>query len=641
MHSCFAIVLLVLVCLTPARLALAQIPVSPSLLEDASRGSVRVLIRLQTPTLPEARFRGPVAIADQRQRIATAQERVSAALGEAMSVRRFRSLPWMAASITPAQLAMLRQHASVAAIQKDVLMKPALAQSVPFIGAPIFWQVGYRGTGWTVAVLDTGVDSAHPMLAGRVVHEACFSTNSVEDSATSLCAGGATTGEGSGSAPPCSSSIDGCEHGTVIAGVAAGRSTGLSGVAPDATVTAIQVYSRIDDVALCQGLTTPCALSFTSDQIAGLEHVLEMAGPANEARIAAANLSLSGDLFTSTCDAAEGMPAFKDAVDNLRAIGIPTIVASGNNGATGAVAAPACVSTAVSIGATVGDLDVMSGFTNRASFLSLLAPGESITSSIPGGGLSTYSGTSMSAAFVSGGWALLKQLIPNASVTTLLGVLRTTGASVPDSTMLTYPRIRLVEAALSATGGTAVVPGVPSNPQVLTNGNFATFSWEAPTTGNGPTRYLVIAGSVPGGSDIGAFDVGLSTSISATIGAGSYHLRVRAENPAGAGPATADQSFTIEPPAPPGPPSSFASQVADSTVTLTWQVPASGGAPTSYVIEAGTALGLANLAVFDTRSPATSLVVNGVPSGTYFLRIRAKNAAGGSIPSNELTIVVP
>lgn len=542
--------------------------------------------------------------------------------------------------MTRAQLAVLARHPSVAAIQKDVLMKPALAQSVPFIGAPIFWQVGYRGAGWTVAVLDTGVDSTHAMLAGRVVHEACFSTNSAPEGATSLCAGGASTGAGSGSAQPCASSIAGCEHGTIIAGVAAGRSTNLSGVAPDAKITAIQVYSRIDDLMLCQG-PTPCALSFTSDQIAGLEHVLEIAGPSNAGRIAAANLSLSGALFTSTCDAEEGMPAFKDAVDNLRAIGIPTIIASGNDGATDAIAAPACVSTAVSVGASEGNADVLSGNSNRASFLSLLAPGTSVTSSVPGGGTNTFNGTSMSAAFVSGGWALLKQLIPNASVTTLLATLRATGAPVPDSTMLTYPRIRLVEAALSAVGGTPVVPGVPSNAQVLTNGNFATFSWEAPTTGNGPTRYVVTAGTVPGGSDIGAFDVGLSTSISATVGAGTYHLRVRAENPAGAGPATANQSFTIEPPTPPGQPSNFASQVVGSTVTLTWQAPASGSAPTSYVIEAGTAVGLANLAVFDTGSVATGLVINSVPSGTYFLRIRAKNAVGGGIPSNELIVIVP
>ncbi len=335
------------------------------------------------------------------------------------------------------------------------------------------------------------------------------------------------------------------------------------------------------------------------------------------------------------------MPAFKDAADNLRAVGIPTVVAAGNNGATNMIGEPACVSTVVSVGASVGDLDVMSGVTNRASFLSLLAPGTGIISSTPGGGTASFSGSSLSAAFVSGGWALLKQVMPQASVNTLLSILRSTGASVPDSTSLTYPRIRLVHAALAATGGALSPPGAPEHAQLSVTGTFATFAWDPPTTGHGPMRYVVVAGTVPGGSDIGAFNVGLNESIAAAVGPGTYYVRVRAENPGGAGPATADQTFTVEPPQLPGPPSTFASQVVGTTVTLTWQAPVSGGAATSYVVEAGTSSGLANLAIFDTGSSALQIVVTNVPSGTYFLRIRAKNTVGGSVPSNEIVVVVP
>lgn len=637
-HRLLSILTLV-VCLAWPSVVAAQARVSPAVANDVTRGSVRVLVRLQTVTVPEGRLSAP-AINEQRSRIAAAQARVNAALGRPSSLRIFRTVPWLALELTAAQLAVLARHPSVAAIHKDELMRPSLAQSVPFIGAPVFWQNGYRGDGWTVAILDTGVESNHPMLSGRVIHEACFSTNSPMESATSLCAGGAPSGSGSGSAQPCASGITGCTHGTVIAGIAAGRSPQLSGVAPNATLAAIQVYSRINDVALCSPLATPCALSFTSDQVAGLEHVLDMAGPANAGHIAAANLSLSGSIFTSNCDGAEGMPAFKDAVDNLRAIGIPTVVASGNNGAIDAIGEPACVSTAVSVGASFGDADVISGISNRASFLSLLAPGTDVTSSVPGGGTGTFSGTSISAAFVSGSWALLRQFMPDASVNTVLNALRSTGVPVPDSTMLSYPRIRLLEAAFSAVGGAPQPPGAPQAPLVMLNGNQATFSWTPPLTGNGPTRYVVSAGSQLGAADYGSFDVGLETGISAVVGPGTYFVRVRAENPIGASASTADQSFSIAAAPPPGPPSTLIAQVIAGTVTLTWQAPNSGGLPTTYVLEAGSATGLSDLAAVDLESTTPTIVINGAPQGTYFVRVRAKNAAGLSTPSNEVTVWV-
>lgn len=77
-----------------------------------------------------------------------------------------------------------------------------------------------------------------------------------------------------------------------------------------------------------------------------------------------------------------------------------------------------------------------------------------------------------------------------------------------------------------------------------------------------------------------------------------------------------------------------------STVTLTWTAPASGDAPTSYSVEAGSAPGLSNLADFNTGSRAASLTAPGVPNGTYFVRVRAVNASGVSLPSNEVTLVV-
>jgi hypothetical protein len=58
------------------------------------------------------------------------------------------------------------------------------------------------------------------------------------------------------------------------------------------------------------------------------------------------------------------------------------------------------------------------------------------------------------------------------------------------------------------------------------------------------------------------------------------------------------------------------------------------------VLEAGSFTGAANLANIDTLSTATSFFAPGVGSGTYFVRVRAKNACGVSAPSNEIVVPV-
>src|SRR4030095_831771 len=94
---------------------------------------------------------------------------------------------------------------------------------------------------------------------------------------------------------------------------------------------------------------------------------------------AAVNMRLGGGLFSTTCDSEE----YKPFIDNLRSAGIATVVGAGHDGATTHLSAPACVSTAVSVGATTKE-DQVADFSNVAPFLSLFAPGDEIISSYPG-----------------------------------------------------------------------------------------------------------------------------------------------------------------------------------------------------------------------------------------------------------------
>jgi hypothetical protein len=90
----------------------------------------------------------------------------------------------------------------------------------------------------------------------------------------------------------------------------------------------------------------------------------------------------------------------------------------------------------------------------------------------------------------------------------------------------------------------------------------------------------------------------------------------------------------------PGAPSNFTASASGSTVTLSWTAPVSGDPVTSYIIEAGSAPGLVNLANFNTGNNATSFSTTGVGAGTYYVRIRAVNGGGTSAASNEAVLVV-
>jgi hypothetical protein len=160
--------------------------------------------------------------------------------------------------------------------------------------------------------------------------------------------------------------------------------------------------------------------------------------------IAAINMSFGAGAFTSPCDGTE--TARKAAIDNLRSVGIATVIASGNDDFSDALNAPACISTAVSVGATT-KADVVPSFSNSASFLSLLAPAVSITSSLPGGRFATFSGTSFAAPHVVGAWAILKQKKPAATVDETLSALTISGLGITDPRNgITKPRIRVNQA---------------------------------------------------------------------------------------------------------------------------------------------------------------------------------------------------
>ena len=494
-------------------------------------GQVRVIVELRLPSgalVPEGRAAGPAAVAAQRQAIGGAGARVLGALQASRHrlVHRYLTVPYLALEVGVDGLDALAASRDVAEVVEDRILEPVLAESVPIVEADQVWASGHDGTGTTIAVLDSGVDAQHPFLSGKVVEEACYSST-VAGTSRTVCPNGLEEQTGPGAAAPCF--MTNCEHGTHVAGIAAGDGPSFSGVAKGARIMAVQVFSEVIDPATCPS-GAPCLGAFSSDVIAGLERVYTVAA---QQQIAAVNMSLGTGAFSKACD----KEPYKPIIDNLRSIGVATIAASGNSGTRSSISSPACISTVVSVGST-DKADQVSWFSNVASFLSLLAPGEGIVSSIPGGGFTPFNGTSMAAPHVAGAWAVIRGAAPSASISAILGALRQTGKPVKDTRSLgkvTIPRIRMLRALATLTPITNPVPAVsavaPDRVRVgsaastltITGSGFNAFSvvhWNGAARATTVISSTQIQGTLTS-SDVAAIGTGQLSVVAPAPGGGS------------------------------------------------------------------------------------------------------------------------
>jgi subtilisin family serine protease len=211
------------------------------------------------------------------------------------------------------------------------------------------------GTDVTIAVIDSGIDISHPELADRIA--------------------GSFDALGSKEGPHL--------HGTSVAStiVAHGR---LMGAAPSARLLAIRAFGAQDNSAKDSG-----ADSNSFVVIKSLDYAV-----ANRAQII--NMSFAGPK-----DRAIGRSLAAAASK-----GIVLVAAAGNAGSQSSPLFPAADRNVIAVSATDQD-DRLFSASNRGSYVAISAPGVDILSAAPEGKYQILSGTSLSAAYVSGVAALM------------------------------------------------------------------------------------------------------------------------------------------------------------------------------------------------------------------------------------------
>lgn len=182
-------------------------------------------------------------------------------------------------------------------------------------------------------------------------------------------------------------------------------------------------------------------------------------------------------------------------------------------------------------------------------------------------------------------------------------------------------------------------PGTPNAPTATVNGSTVTISWTAPATGGAPTSYQLLAGSAPGLADLAVVPVNGTSLVAPGVPSGVYYLRIVAANGSGASAPSTDLRLPVGmPQAPEAPRNLTATASPGGAVSIWWQAPASGPTPTSYLLVAGLAPGGSTHQVPLTT---TGISAGGVPPGTYYLRVIARNGALSSPATPEIALVVP
>ncbi|MBA9003141.1 S8 family peptidase [Thermomonospora cellulosilytica] len=230
------------------------------------------------------------------------------------------------------------------------------------LGFTDVWQQT-KGGGVTVAIVDSGVDTSHPQLRGKVAESVDVTGSGLQD-----CVG----------------------HGTEAAGIIAARD---------------MRHQRIPFLGVAPGvklISIKAAVGRTD----------------NDPRWTAEGIRKAADMGAKVINVSSQTPNYRflqEAVEYAQSKDALIVAAAGNiqdeQRGTATAAYPAAYEGVVSVGA-IGPEGSLAQFSNAKTPVSVIAPGENIITTWPGGTYKSDSGTSFAAPYVAGVAALVRSYYP-------------------------------------------------------------------------------------------------------------------------------------------------------------------------------------------------------------------------------------
>ena len=407
---------------------------------------------------------------------------------DAKPVRDFDHLPlavWRVSSM--AGLRRLQAHPSVIAVHQNSILRPVSVNDLAFVNQPQVAQLGFAGTGTTIAVIDGGLGSNYLSYSD-------FGPCTAVNAPAGIC----RVVVNQDFYPGLSAETI---HGTNVSAIALG-------MAPGAKLAMYDVFNS--------GSTT------TVDVLTAINNAIAAQATYN---IVALNMSLGdGTSHSTQCSTS----AFKTAINNARSAGISVIVAAGNSGSKTGLSDPACVPNVISVGAvydasygTVGwvatadsggqcfdatEPDHVTCFSQSASYLSLLAPGSFVNAPT---NAFQQSGTSQATPHVTGAVAVLRARYPAESLSQTLQRMKLSGVVDTDAANnITTPRLNLLAAVNQGTALSIAGNG----PTSATSGGSGTYSLTITNSGPLIATNVVLTNVLPTGVTVTSLSSGCSVS---------------------------------------------------------------------------------------------------------------------------------
>ena len=507
----------------------------------------------------------------------------------------------IAASVPQQAVDALKKNPKVAYVEPDFEVY-ALPQTTPWgiqkINAPQAWTAfSDKGTGIKVAILDTGIDTAHPDL--RV-------------------AGGVTYVIGT------TTYNDDHGHGTHVAGIVAALDNGIGvvGVAPEAALYAVKVLNS-------QGSGSISAIDM------GIEWCISKG-----IQVISMSFGASSDPISlhQECDAAYNA-------------GIVLVAAAGNSGpGPETTTYPAKYSSVIAVGATDSN-DVVADWSSRGQELWVTAPGVSVYSTYMGSSYATMSGTSMACPHVTGTVALILKRAAHtpAEVRSILQRTAVKTAGMNGWTWTSAYGFGRVDAYAAVSAAQTLTPdfSVSASPSALTIGAGASGSSTITVTSlNGFSGTVLLTASAPTGLSAaldpsslaiasgGSNSSKLSVTVSPDTPAGAYTVTVTGTS----GSLSHSATVTVNVQTKPSAPQNLKATAGDAQVTLSWSAPSSdGGSPiTNYKIYRGNVQG--GETPLTTTGNVLAYTDTAVTNGqTYYYQVTAINSIGESARSHEVS----